>query len=59
MLWKDRRTDRQTDRQTDGQMKAISIIPHLLCGGGLKKNRMLPLSADMTGVFFKGNELCM
>ena len=24
--------------QTDGQMKAISIIPHLLCSGGLKKN---------------------
>ena len=28
-------TEGQTDGQTDGQTKAISIIPHPLCGGGL------------------------
>ena len=28
-------TDGQTDRWTDGQMKAISIILHPLCSGGL------------------------
>ena len=32
-----RRTDGDTDGCTDGQTKAISIIPHLLRGGGLTK----------------------
>ena len=36
MLRKDRQTDRRTDRCTDEQTNAISLIPHPLCGGGLK-----------------------
>ena len=33
----DGQTDGQTDRWTEGQTKAISIIPHPLRGGGLKR----------------------
>ena len=37
------RTDGRADRWTGGQMKAISIIPHPLRGGGLiKKKNILP-----------------
>ena len=33
------RQESVTEGQTDGQMKAISIIPHLLHGGGLKTRK--------------------
>ena len=38
VLRKDKRMDRRTDRRTDAQTKAISIIPHPICGGGLKSD---------------------
>ena len=42
----DRQTDRQKDRWTDRQMKTISIIPHPLCGRGLKMANLFANGGD-------------
>ena len=41
-------TDGRMDRQIDGQTKAISIIPHPLCCGGLAKTKMLSAAVVIT-----------
>ena len=42
----------RTDRQTDGQAKAISIIPHPLCGGGLINENYTIAGLQDHGIIF-------